>query len=786
MHSENQSLGELLLELRSLRNRHAHGMLGSNLDHAIRQTLSRRGLQADDAQIALTIRLINSAEPGVFLLPPVIKAAVGQLLHGRSADFVLDPWAGLGQLAELAKTVTGANRTEALVIEQEVADLGRLFNPSLTTVVGDPLLRIQEIGQPLNVVVSVLPCGVRDNIQSPLIGIDGQPFTLIGDYAERLMIESAQKLRNDGVALFVVGNAFFYRTRSAFQHLDKFGLFVHAAFALPSRTFMQSRGPSAGYLIVIGKHKTSELFVAQLTDDEDSNRQALRNFLNHKVGGELQFGRYVENDAFEGIEKIYLEERVKKVARKIRGKSIPLSQLAKSFIRGHRDRPFESLGNAVFIPVVGTRHKAIILESDMEIRPEHYMQVALDPERVSAEYVARYLNSDLGFELRAMSTTSVSILRANSLGDFPIFMPVDEAAILRFQDKIARERIQLTSLQNQLTEIEFDLWAALRVDSQLVVRLDQVSSRLEGGDGDNGLLHWIETLPFPLASILRLWQTTPSSRHKDRYEHLLQFFEATTEFIGIIFLSAFARDPETFDELRTKIDSTLREQKLSLSRSTFGAWKVVVEILGAVIREGLDGKNSAQIGELFSDKSDELPRALSSTTLGSILSEANGMRNDWTGHGGAVPPNVAEQRHLHAVGLLEKLRVCFSSVWKSTRLIQPVVARDMETYHENEVRLLVGSNSQFVTETIITGSSLPTTRLYLVSGEETQALKLEPLVRMDATPVDERNACYFFNRCEGGNARFVTYHFSAIGEVNQPVGALSAPVAPFFVGQSLN
>jgi hypothetical protein len=428
----------LFLELRSLRNRHSNGIFGDGLGHAIRETLSRRGLQADDAQIAATIRLINSAESGVYFLPPVIQATVGQLLDGRSADFVLDPWAGRGELAELAKSATGAKKTEALVIEQEVADLGRLFKPSLTWVVGDPLLRIREIDQPLNVVVSVLPRGVRDNIQSPLIGIDGQPVRLRGDYAERLMIESAQKLLDDGVALFVVDNAFFYRTRSAFQHLDKFGLFVHAAFALPLRTFMPSVGLSAGYLIVIGKNRPSKLFVAQLTDEEDSNRPALRNFLKHKAGGELQFGRYVENDAFEGIEKIYLEERVKKFARKIGRDSVPLSQLTKGFIRGRRDRSFESLGNEVFIPVVGTRYKALILQSDMEIRPEHYMQVALDPEKVSAEYVARYLNSDFGFELRAMSTSSGNTLRINLLDDFPIFMTGDDTAILRFQDKCCR------------------------------------------------------------------------------------------------------------------------------------------------------------------------------------------------------------------------------------------------------------------------------------------------------------------------------------------------------------
>ena len=784
MSSEKIPMGELLLELRSLRNRHARNMLGGSLDHAIREALWLRGLQFDDAQVVATIRFVNSDELGVFLLPPVITTTVEQLLQGRSAEFVLDPWAGLGQLAEVAKCVTGAKNTEALVIKQEVADLGRLFNPSLTRVVGEPLVRIQEIDEPLNVVVSILPWGERDNDQSPLIGIDGQSVRLRGDdYSERLMIESAKKLREDGIALFVVGNAFFYRTRSAFPQLEKFGLFVHAAFALPARTFMHSRGPSSGYLIVIGKNKPSKLFVAQLTDNEESNRQALRNFLKRKVGGELQFGRYVESDTFEGIEKIYLEERVKKFARKIGGASVPMAQLAKRFIRGRSDRSFESLENEVFVPIVGTRHKAVTLQSDMEIPAKHYMQIEFDPGKVSAEYVARYLNSDLGFELRAMSTTSGNILRVAMLDDFPVFMPADEAAILRLQNKISSERVLLTIIQNQLAEIEFDLWASLSVDSQLVARLEQVSSRLGGSDDDNGLLHWIETLPFPLASILRVWQTTSPNHHKARYEHLLQFFEATTEFIGIIFLSAFARDPEAFEDLRTKIVSTLQEQNLSLTRSTIGAWRVVVDILGSKIRNDLsDGNKTAQIGELFSDKSNELPRALSNTALGQIFSEANRMRND-SAHGGAVSPASAEQNHMQALELLEKLRIQFSSVWKNVRLIQPIVGRDMETHHENEVRLLVGSNNQFVTEIVITGSSLPTTRLYLVSGDEPQALKLEPLIRMDASPPDEMNSCYFFNRYEGVSARFVTYHFSTISEVNQSVEKLSASVAPFFTGQ---
>src|SRR5205823_14292929 len=53
------------------------------------------------------------------------------------------------------------------------------------------------------------------------------------------------------------------------------------------------------------------------------------------------------------------------------------------------------------------------------------------------------------------------------------------------------------------------------------------------------LEQWFETLPFPLASILRAWQATPSQDFKTKHEHLLHFFEGTAQFISIIFLSAY-------------------------------------------------------------------------------------------------------------------------------------------------------------------------------------------------------------------------------------------------------
>ena len=68
---------------------------------------------------------------------------------------------------------------------------------------------------------------------------------------------------------------------------------------------------------------------------------------------------------------------------------------------------------------------------------------------------------------------------------------------------------------------------------------------------------WIETLPFPLASILRVYDVDDDD--KEKFDHLLKFFEALTIFWAIILLSSFYSDEAEFKKLLSK----LRKNKAS-------------------------------------------------------------------------------------------------------------------------------------------------------------------------------------------------------------------------------
>ena len=110
---------------------------------------------------------------------------------------------------------------------------------------------------------------------------------------------------------------------------------------------------------------------------------------------------------------------------------------------------------------------------------------------------------------------------------------------------------------------------------------------------------------------------------------------------------------------------------------------------------------------------------------------------------------------------VQKLREAIADTWVEAQLIHALHCRPRRGKFENEVAVLMGSNSEFLKETRSMGSWLDVERLYLTKKDSGRALKLIPLIQVGPSPQSAKNACYFFNRLErNGNARFVSYHFT--------------------------
>jgi hypothetical protein len=116
-----------------------------------------------------------------------------------------------------------------------------------------------------------------------------------------------------------------------------------------------------------------------------------------------------------------------------------------------------------------------------------------------------------------------------------------------------------------------------------------------------------------------------------------------------------------------------------------------------------------------------------------------------------------------------------ADMWVDTELIHALHCRPRSGIFENEVAILMGSNSEFLKENRSMSMWLDVEQLYISRKEGGNALRLLPLVRVGPSPQSAKNACYFFNRLERDGVRFVSYHFTDKPELkDQSVEATEA------------
>ena len=531
------------------------------------------------------------------------------------------------------------------------------------------------------------------------------------------------------------------------------------------------------------------MFVARLSNDATTNVQIVANFKQRTEGGTLDLGRFVDPLSFTGLESIRTAERLEAAEREFGSRAVRLEELATAINLGRYGGDFEfpAQDNAVFIPLIGISDVVDSVD-DLKLKPQNYAQVAINPQSSYAGFVARFLNSELGREIRELSKTGfIPKLTKLSVKDLRIFVPnlPTQRTVLEIESRIASERNIVLDLEIELDEFRRELWSSPRSLGNVEQRLTAFASRLSGNLKTHAverLDQWFETLPFPLASILRAWQATQSQDFKTKYEHLLHFFEATAEFLSVILLSAFSSNEALFESHKLKMRESFQEMNLSFQRPTFGTWKLVVEYLGKQTRILLSGdKDGREVcSDIFSDPSFALPEALSRKELGAILSAANKMRNVRS-HGGVVSQEEAQLRNEQLVSEVQKLRDTMTDVWTDIQLIRSLHCRPRRGVFENEVAVLMGSNSEFLPETHSMATWLDVEHLYISSKTSGRALKLLPLVRFGPSPQSAKNACYFFNRLERDGAHFISYHFTdkpeLTGQFDEATQAIKSLIA---------
>jgi hypothetical protein len=554
----------------------------------------------------------------------------------ESCARLIDVWAGGRLLLDLARAV---NPKEAIGLcpSPELAALLQCVEGAARVQwrVGDPIAELSESHDEFDMIVGCLPVGLHR--EEKKLRFEDRTFHL-KDTQNNLMIASACRfLAADGVGIFVVGPrlAFPGRTGSFFSELTNMGLYVDAYVSTPPGTWQKTSVPFG--LAFIRRGEGDTLFVGELSDIPARNKVLLENLLERRVGGDVGLGRIVHYATFQSYQHLVGQERVAQLEDRLSIPGIPLIKIAKeiNLTKASEAPGFEEHENAIYVPLIG-RSEVRTLLSDLSLKPHNYAQVVLDELQVDAGYVAGFLNSSDGMIVResVLSGTHIPKITKSSIQYMPVFLPDLEAsrAVLSID-------MRLRELQSELSELRNDLWAnPLDVESS--------SERLARVNQNDSLVDWLESLPFPLATILWAYW---ANRDDDlrAYKRLLHFFEALAELLADILLSAFQNDPQLFDTEWAKIRNAMTQANASLDIGTFGLWVRIYERLSKTARGLLAGKQreaTAQCSELFRTQDIEAVSCLLSAGIVGVLQKANSLRNK-DAHGGVVGATEARRRH---------------------------------------------------------------------------------------------------------------------------------------------
>jgi len=725
-----------------------------------------KGLQRiarGDVQGELTSEVIESLfestiseQMGEYTTPPLVTDFMVSLASMLKPTSILDPMCGSGvmlqkiQSACMPQSIVGVevrsstyDVARSLLNEDVQLYCGNIFNDQFNTLGSFDLIAVDA------------PMGVR--VDKSRLPIDLQELKL-RELAQYLVVWACRRLNEQGTLAVVM-------TPSILQHkpfLDAIhseGYRIRSSINVPAGTRLNTGIPSQIVIIQHGEQK--EVFVGQLSNDEKHLERLLQNIRRHKSDKHPSLGRVCKLNKYFGYEALEADYRLREQVRGTRLISHKFMDMVVGSSRHHIDEGTdESVGASsanIFLPQSGAHFYAD--PSEMPENTKQFTCFELDKEKVRAQYLLQWLETSQGrMALRAAGAYSlVGPLRisSKSLERLTCYIPYPQE-----QTDILSALRKLELLRTEMQEIETSCWTGEFSGEELQLRSQTVNKEDRYED-------WLESLPFPLASIL--WRHKISvDDPRIRYGVLLHFFEGLAAFLATIHLSAFSSHGMTWRALQKTLLAKLQQQHLSLERATFGTWRVTTEFLAARARKMLKNDEQASlVYSMYATTNIQWLQKLFDSNLATIISKANRIRNDY-GHGGAIGESQACIVEKELFALVEQVRSVFGRGWQRYELMQA----DKMDYSDGSFIFhaprLMGTRNQFERVKYTTTIPMDTGKLHILADGEDQGLKLLPFVRVIASPTKAADACYFYNRAEKGGLCFVSYHFEQESKVCEP------------------
>jgi len=738
-------------------------LLDARRDDVPASGLLTAALQADPS-ITITPALLEelgntlgSELYGLWVTPSEITSFVAELASKvTQPESVLDPMCGSGSLLYAVADKTNAQVAHGVEINQDAAKVAEsLLGDRADVFVGDAFQGGLPLAAAYDLVVAEPPFGAR--LTRPYsLSVDGQRMEQI--YSDDAAVCFAcEHMSPSGLAIVMVrsGVCIGTRSRRTRQAVEALGCAVRACIQVPGGVLQKTHVES--YILVIENGEQGDVFVGQYTQDPSHQKVLIENCVTGREGKMTAQGRLVPWEGFRGYRPIEAAEHLQKMVPRLGFNAIPMSTLVRDVVRTNPAQ-FERLEpkpNSVYLPCVGSG-KATTSQDALSEKLKDYVQLQIDPDQADAYLVVELLKRDIGQLVLDQARVGGHIQRiaVNELIRLEFYLPA-----ITVGEKMMAAADKVEAIRAEARELEGAIWSSPR-------KIDSVIDQIEAVNKEDRLEDWLDTLPFPLASILWRYKAASGST-RERYEILLHFFEALAEFVAAVHLSAFSSDTDLWAEYGPGLQSALSKHNLSLDRATFGTWKGVVEYLGKRVRPLF--QESPEICEnIYRTRNRSVIEMLSASELRRALQEANSIRNAWSGHVGAVGERDARAIESELLSLLQLCRGCMGREWQGYELLQPDQCRFVDGVFQYQLRRLAGTRTPFEMVTRESIEAMEDGSLYLFDPDSDRGLRLLPFVRMMASPQTAVNACYFFSSKEKEGYRYVSYHFEQESGLTQP------------------
>lgn len=600
---------------------------------------------------------------------------------------------------------------------------------------------------------------------------------ITGEYAWAVLHAAAPRLADDGWAVALLADGFNWRPDAARakQYLADAGLHVQAIISVPGALRPASEVEAS--LVAFSRTPANDVFVGRLTPDMDS-AQLLDNMIARRDGAQRELGRLLAHDEYRTWASYESRELLREAIGEAPFPTVHLEDVAElaTVDTGRIDvNTFSVPPNAVYIPEVGLG-KPLLAPNLDDGKGRRYTEARLDPERADARFIATWLDSPLGRLARgavgAGSTRTHTSARAS--GALTILLP--DVATQRAAVETDRH---LTEISLRVEELRNRVWVAPQ-------NAPDISAEVSGVRTGASFEDWINSLPFPLASIAYRYMADPSPY--TQVERLLHFFEATAQFAVTILLSAVAKDSTFFDRAKERLATADPQGRGPLERSTFGTWTHLGQTLAKLVRTERGAKEATvDVRLLFPSNDTALLDALIAKDTWKVIDAARVIRNSQA-HGGVRSHEELAASLAQLLSLLVDLRSALGHAFAHVDLVRPGPSLfENETFRHEAAERLTGPVDVFFKRPLESAMPLEGARLYLVPRSQyvTNALKLLPLFKL-STPVEtQENVVYFFSgRRADGRFDFVSYHFQSVprnvmddAELSSLIAALT-PASP--------